>query len=122
VVISELPDSFIIVLPHALQPEGDGSWSLSPNSASPLFRLFKSVVCGYAMPEVPVLLSYLMVVKDNTDRLPGFFNKDRKAQIDSLILQINEVRETEPELSGKRLGGTDKSFTPPSYLHTRTKH
>lgn len=127
IVISELPDSFLVVMPHAIDAIDDGTLKVASISPSAVARMYKTIVGLTCIPEAKFTLPYLTVVKANFEKLSGFFNEERKAQVESLIIQLEEVYREEAKTSryvksdNKNLNSTSR-FTPPEALSSRVRH
>lgn len=123
IVVTEMPDSYITVLPYSMTPEEDMGMTIKRLSPAPVVRIYKNILGIMSVPPLEYTLPYLKIVKRNTTDLPGFFNEIRIAQLDSLIFQLEENTESEKEVPIKahRLA-SEGTFTPPEFLDLRTKH
>jgi hypothetical protein len=123
IVVSELADSFIVVLPFSFSAEEDGVVMMKRTSSSALCRLYKNTIGVVAVPRSDIHRPYLKVIKRDMKELPGFFNEVRRAQVDSLIIQLSEEPEAgEDEKSwAETMGARPGSFTPPEFLSKRMK-
>lgn len=126
IVVQELVDSYITVLPLSFGTEEDGSLSIKRVSPTALSRIYKTSIGVTSIPQAIFTLPYLKEVKKNIDELPGFFNPLRISQLDSLIIQLNngspEIKEPESENFGDAMGARPGSFTPPEFFEKRLKH
>lgn len=123
IVISEMPDSFLVVMPHAIDALEDGSLKISSLSPSALARMYKTIIGLTCIPEPKFTLPYLTVVKSNFHKLPGFFNDTRQAQVENLVIQLEEgyreeAREKKPPTKNK----SPSQFSQPEALVSRVRH
>lgn len=125
IVISELPDSFLTVLPFSMNAEDNGSLSMRRLAPSATCRLYKTSIGLTSIASPVFTLPYLKELKRNMGELPGFFNELRSAQLDSLIIQLDQ---TIPDLFedigsyGDKVGASPGSFTPPEFFDKKMKH
>jgi len=126
IVVSEMDDSFLVVMPNAIDAQEDGSLKISSISPSALARMYKSIVGLTCIPEPKFTLPYLTVVRSNFHKVPGFFNETRKAQVESLIIQLEEGYKEEAlenrRKAVQKTSHTSSQFTPPEALSSRVRH
>lgn len=115
-VFSDLKDGFIIGLPAMINSQEE-KIKIKMIASSAIVKLFKHTVAIEMMPEPRNFLYYLMSISPMTDRIPGYFNKERKAQVSLLIealktsLGISDIIDKDKDETSDGAKPTSPSFS-----------
>lgn len=86
-IFGETTDSFMVGLPAMLIVTGEGI-SAKMVSPTPIVRMLKNSISMVAMPTQKYLFSYLSVCRNQMDKIPGYFDIERKTQVESLLTMM----------------------------------
>jgi hypothetical protein len=88
-LLQETDDGFIVALPVCLNSNPQTN-EVTAEFISPttMLKLFKTGSYLLALPTPTIFYHYLNLTKDRFGSLPGFFNEERKAQVDTVLSQL----------------------------------
>lgn len=90
-LLQETPDAHIVALPATLMGSGKGDIRAEFISPTPLVKFFKGGTPMMAMPTPTIFYHYLRLSRERFDNVPGYFNVDRKNQVDLLLEQLKQT-------------------------------
>lgn len=100
-LLQETDDGFIVALPTCLVSNTEtGVVTAEFIAPSAMVKLFKTGSYLMALPTPTIFYHYLNLTKDRFSSIPGFFNQERRNQVDALLTQLkntNEIKGTSGE-------------------------
>lgn len=118
-LLQESTDGYIVALPAVLYSNSAGEVSVDYIAPVPMVKFLKSGTPMIALPTPTMFYHYLKLTRERFGTLPGFFNTERKSQVDALIVQIKETFNVKEKLSfnGQSPSSEEPSATPtPNFL------
>lgn len=96
-ILQETNDGYVVALPAVLMVNGEGEVDARYISPNPIVKLHKQTLPLMALPTPTILYYYLRAIQSKYREIPGFFNKDRIIQIDSLVAQLGRLIPDRPK-------------------------